>query len=470
VDFGALPPEVNSGRMYMGAGSGPLVVAASAWDGLAAALSSAASSYQAAIVELTGGQWLGAASVSMAAAAAPYVAWMNTTAIQAETTSNQARSAAAAYEAAFTATVPPPLIAANRALLMALIATNFVGQNTPAIAATEGQYGEMWAQDAAAMYGYAGASAAATTLTPFSAPSQNTNPAGVGAQAAAVGQSVGTSASSVQSTVSQVLSSLSAVPNALGSLASGSSSFDPVTWLLDVLNSPLGTALNTFSTTLSIPLNNIGSGGSFLAVDAIYMVAPLITAAFPGLAPVAPAAASAAAASDVSGIPEGAGSTLVGAAGSTGGADVTAGLGRAASVGGLSVPQAWGSAAPEIRLAARGLPMAGPDAAPQAEVAGPGGWFGGMPPIGSVVNAPRISQGPSDPRLRHKVIPQIATGGSLLAGPPDAQTKPTRRDSDVLGELSERERHELNELRQEMEELAMERDAVARLIKEAIRP
>ena len=52
-------------------------------------------------------------------------------------------------------TVPPPVIAANRTQLMSLTATNFFGQNTPAIAATEAQYSEMWAQDAAAMYGYA---------------------------------------------------------------------------------------------------------------------------------------------------------------------------------------------------------------------------------------------------------------------------------------------------------------------------
>ncbi len=459
MDFGALPPEINSGRMYMGAGSGPLVVAASAWDGLAAALSSAASSCQAAISGLTGGPWLGASSVSMAAAALPYAAWMNTTAAQAESTANQARSAAAAYEAAFTATVPPPVIAANRASLMALVATNILGQNTAAIAATEADYGQMWAQDAAAMYGYAGASAAATTLTPFSPPAHNTNPAGVGAQA------VSTAASSAQSTVSQMLSSLSAVPSALGSLASASSSFDPVTWLLEVLNTPLGSALNTFSNALSLPLNTVGSDGSFLGVNAIYMVAPLISAAFPGLGPVAPVAA---AASELSGMPGGAGTTLVG---SVGGADVSAGLGRAASVGDLSVPQAWGSAAPEIRLAARGLPMAGLDAVPSAGASGPGGWVGGIPPIGSVVNAPRTgegSAGSSGPRFRHQVIPQIATGGSLLASPPDSQTKPARRGSE--DELSERERHELDALRQEMADLAMERDAVARLIKEALRP
>ena len=46
-------------------------------------------------------------------------------------------------------TVPPAVVAANRAQLATLVATNVFGQNTPAIAATEAQYAEMWAQDAA---------------------------------------------------------------------------------------------------------------------------------------------------------------------------------------------------------------------------------------------------------------------------------------------------------------------------------
>ena len=89
--------------------------------------------------------------------------------------------------------MPPPVIAANRSLLMALIATNVLGQNTPAIAATETQYAEMWAQDAAAMYGYAGSSASATTLTPFTPPAPTTNPGGLTGQAAAVAQATGAS-------------------------------------------------------------------------------------------------------------------------------------------------------------------------------------------------------------------------------------------------------------------------------------
>ncbi|HSS23853.1 MAG TPA: PPE family protein, partial [Mycobacterium sp.] len=179
MDFAMLPPEINSARMYSGAGSGPMLAAASAWHGLAAELQATALGYGSVLSELTSQAWYGPASASMAAAAAPYVAWMSTTAAQAEETAAQAEAAVAAYEAAFAATVPPPVIAANRAQLMVLIATNFFGQNTPAIAATEAQYMEMWAQDAAAMYGYAGSSAAASQLTPFDAPQQATAPAGV---------------------------------------------------------------------------------------------------------------------------------------------------------------------------------------------------------------------------------------------------------------------------------------------------
>lgn len=121
MDFGALPPEVNSVRMYAGPGSAPMVAAASAWNGLAAELSSAATGYETVITQLSSEGWLGPASAAMAEAVAPYVAWMSAAAAQAEQAATQARAAAAAFEAAFAATVPPPLIAANRASLMQLI-------------------------------------------------------------------------------------------------------------------------------------------------------------------------------------------------------------------------------------------------------------------------------------------------------------------------------------------------------------
>src|SRR5215472_15295918 len=156
--------------MYAGPGAGPMLAAATAWDDLAAELGWTASSYDSVISELTSAPWIGPASMSMAAAASPYVSWLGGTAVQAEQTASQARAAVTAYEAAFAMTVPPAVVAANRALLMALIATNFFGQNTPAIMATEAEYVEMWAQDAAAMYGYQATSAAATAFAPYQPP------------------------------------------------------------------------------------------------------------------------------------------------------------------------------------------------------------------------------------------------------------------------------------------------------------
>ncbi|KCQ89356.1 hypothetical protein X198_02444 [Mycobacterium tuberculosis BTB11-300] len=98
----------------------------------------------------------------MAGAAAPYVGWLSAAAGQAELSAGQATAAATAFEAALAATVHPAAVTANRVLLGALVATNILGQNTPAIAATEFDYVEMWAQDVGAMVGYhAGAAAVA---------------------------------------------------------------------------------------------------------------------------------------------------------------------------------------------------------------------------------------------------------------------------------------------------------------------
>ena len=185
-DFGALPPEINSTRMYTGAGAGPMMAAAAAWNNLAAELNTTASASQSVISTLTDDEWRGPSAVAMATAATPYVGWMHTTAAAAQHAANQAMASAAAYEAAFTMTVPPPVVVANRVQLAALVATNILGQNTPAIAATEAHYGEMWAQDAVAMYGYAGSSASAGKLVPLSDPASTTNPGGLGGQAAAV--------------------------------------------------------------------------------------------------------------------------------------------------------------------------------------------------------------------------------------------------------------------------------------------
>jgi PPE-repeat protein len=208
LDFGVLPPEINSGRMYAGPGSGPMLAAATAWDELEAELSTAATGYGSVISELTSAPWVGPSSASMVAAVAPYVTWLGSAASLAEETAGQARAAAAAFDAAFAMTVPPAVIAFNRALLMALIATNFFGQNSPAIAATEAQYMEMWAQDAAAMYGYTASSATASDLNPFTSPPNTASSNGVAGQTAAVAQATATPAGNTAQTTTTTTSQL----------------------------------------------------------------------------------------------------------------------------------------------------------------------------------------------------------------------------------------------------------------------
>jgi PPE-repeat protein len=206
MDFALLPPEVNSGLMYAGPGSGPMLAAAAGWHAVGAELESTAHGYSSELAGLTGQAWFGPTSLTMAAAVTPYVAWLHASAAQAVQTGTQAYAAAAAYEAAFAMTVPPPVIAANRAQLVALIATNFLGQNTPAIAATEAHYMQMWAQDATAMYGYEAAATPARTLKPFDEPPRTTNPAGQGAQAHAVAQTVGNATSAHTQSLAQLSS------------------------------------------------------------------------------------------------------------------------------------------------------------------------------------------------------------------------------------------------------------------------
>jgi PPE-repeat protein len=388
LDFGALPPEINSGRMYVGAGSGPMLAASAAWDSLAAELQSTAASYRSTIESLSVGPWTGPSSIAMAAAATPYVAWINATGAQAEQAASQAKIAAGAYETAFAATVPPPVIATNRALLMTLIATNILGQNTPAIAVTEAQYAEMWAQDAAAMYSYAGSSATASQLTTFIEPPQTTNAAAAPAQSAAVAQVTSNSAvSNIASEISQFINSL---PTALQSLSNGilQSPTTATGNLLAGLHLPQLTNFTSLPAGLQADLVNwdnftstIASGGFSAQGLTAIPGGPFLSfgqayawgqngqgAALFGAGPKFISGALAPIASG--GLPAHLSSAL-------GGAPVSGSVGKAALVGNMSVPQGWTEAAPGIRTLASVMP-ANLAAAPEAALAGEGGVFSQM--------------------------------------------------------------------------------------------
>lgn len=100
--------------------------------------------------------------------ATQYTSWLTAAAAQAEQVSQQASEIAAAFETALAATVQPAVVAANRSLVQALAGSNWLGQNTPAIADIEAAYEQMWAADVDAMFGYhADASAAVARMQPW---------------------------------------------------------------------------------------------------------------------------------------------------------------------------------------------------------------------------------------------------------------------------------------------------------------
>src|SRR5574337_1792245 len=417
--------------MYAGAGSAPMTAAASAWDRLAAELSSAAGSYQAVVSQLTDESWRGPTSASMAAAAAPYAKWMHSTAARAVQTANQARAAVASYRAAFAATVPPPVIAANRSQLASLAATNTFGQNSQAIAAKQAEYGEMWAQDVAAMHTYAASSAAAASaLTPYNAPPQTTDPAG-GAQAAAAQSSPGPLTQLAQAIVSN-------------------KTIDALNRFLEMVNSP-----------------NFVVGAGLIQEELQYMLLwPAYSGAATaakgyagslGLIPVATASSVSEGASQVT--LAGSSGPGVGAPGSPGlaGAGGSAGLARATPVGGLSVPPSWGTRLAGIRLAAAAVPVSGSAGLVAVQAAGmtgtPGGWLGGIPPVASVVNTSTGGEPRARPSSDFTVIPRLARE---VAAAETAQYRgpPHRSAPAAANTPAQHENPELAELRRTVAELA----------------
>jgi PPE-repeat protein len=416
LDFAVLPPEVNSGRMYSGAGPGPMLAAAAAWNGIAAELRSTALSYGSVLSELSE-QWNGPTSDAMAAAAAPYVVWLDTAAAKAEQTAAQAECAVAAYEAAFAATVPPPVIAANRARLMALIATNFLGQNTPAIAATEAEYAEMWAQDAGAMYGYAAVAAVATELTPFEPPEQTTSLGGLAAQSAAVDDAAATPAGASQSAVSQLTA---AMPSALQSLAAPAATGTGLGSVLDDLGLDIFAPGSASSTTgLAGLMNALFSTntafGQFLNsnilntifASAFFMPARFLGNAtdFIGLSQAGGGAANAA--PGAAGAAEGAAAGPLGSIGAVGNS-VAGSMGEGTSLGPLSVPPSWSATTPvqsPLSSALGGEPMAAPPSAPAPVT-------GSTPPVPMGANMGGRGEG--------RAIPQYGFRPSFVARPPAA--------------------------------------------------
>ncbi|MCV6963117.1 PPE family protein [Mycobacterium intermedium] len=361
VDYGLLPPEINSAKIYAGPGAGSLVAAAAAWAGLAAELQEAVAGHRSVITSLTSGPWLGPAAGSLLASVSPFITWLEISAEEAANAASQASAAATAYEAAFAGSVPPPLIAANRALLAELVATNIFGQNSQAIGTTEAQYAEFWAQDSEAMYTYAGRAATATKLADLPAPAEVVDPGAAADQAIAVFKAqnqavatqVGNMLNQINPRVSEVLKTLSAPING--------SAIDQ--WI--VANTPLDDVVSLFSKYLSPYISSLQS--MIQSTQSFGQVSNGLTA----MANFAKPAASAAKAAEGAAQAAGAAAANAGANIGSTAAGVAAGLGKAIPIGGLSAPAKWvpwqattnpgvATAIPAAAEGANSFPMAPP--------------------------------------------------------------------------------------------------------------
>jgi PPE-repeat protein len=375
--------------MYAGPGSGPLTAAATAWDELAADLTSAAGSYKSVVSSLTTGQWLGPSSLTAASALGPYVAWTAGAAARAAEAASHAGLAAEIYEAARAMTVPPPAVTANRVQLATLVATNILGQNTAAIAANEAQYVEMWAQDATAMYQYAAGAVEASSVTPFTAPPQVTDIAGTTTQAAAVSEATA-SASGQQFSLAGLMSS---IPNALQGLATPAATSTTGTSALSGLSA---------SSLMSDITSQLGSG-DLLNLAPTYLMSSLtplyglssvlgMAQSLQGLTAATAQGAEAA----VAGAAGAAGDAAAAAAGEAAGA--FGAVGQAGALGSLSVPPAWTSVIPAAHLASASAPLDN----------GGMGALSRMPPPSLLGGLPRVANAAgSSTAPRYGLVPTV---------------------------------------------------------------
>jgi PPE-repeat protein len=339
-----LPPEINSARMYSGPGSESMLAAAAAWNSISAELRSAATNYESVITALTSEGWSGPSAAKMAAAVAPYIAWLKTTAAQTEQAGVQANAAAAAYETAFAATVHPAAVAANRTQLQNLVASNLFGQNTGLIAANEAQYSDMWAQDAAAMTSYSASSQAATQqMSPFQQPQTDTTTDGTGQQANAVARSVNAAAAAPAANAAAAPAVTAAADPAAAAAAAPSGIFTPgsgssTTGLAGILN----TFSNSNPNLLGAFLNNNSVSGLSNAFTTNGILNP--TTFVDSQVAMNSLNSLNAVDSTTSGLgvlAAGLGGTANLASVTAPGAAAVAGVGQASMVGALSVPQAW---------------------------------------------------------------------------------------------------------------------------------
>jgi PPE-repeat protein len=398
MSFSLFPPEINSALMFSGAGSGPLLEASTAWSELAADLESTATQYQTLVTNLVTGSWLGPSSAQMASATAPYIAWMQGSAATAAQTGAQAQAAAAAYQTAYASMVPLPAIAENRAELATLVANNFLGQNTGAIATNEANYLDMWIQDALGMDTYQVNSQAASAL-----PAQVAAPQVASGAVPAAASAAAAPADATSTIITGLLQDLAELFGVTGAGPTSLSATDLVSWLGTVATSVAGNP-----TAALLPVQATYYMGMLGSTPARMFMSS-------GSSSGSSAAGSSLASStdtlmeNVGKFIDGKmGSVMSGVGGqlSSWGSRISAGMAAAQHLGGLSVPNAWHGMAPEM---ARAAPIM-----PDTSVAAPT-MHAGLPssPFSQGLMGALAGRGVSGmgSRVAAKVMPRSPAGG-----------------------------------------------------------
>ena len=281
--------------------------------------------------------------------------------------------------------------------------------------ATEALYVEMWAQDAAAMYGYAGASAVAAQVTPFAAPPQTAADDGTSNQASAVAQAAAAPAgqaatvaqnavAAAPTTTTQTTTATTALPAATtsGTGATGGATVPPTTffpWLEQLIyntysNYPSGGWLGLGLTNANITTVLKQTFQAYFAVGMGQFGASIGQQTTFGLGTTAGSGGAWYPTPQFAGLALG-----------NGGMPVSAGIGQASTLGRLSVPPGWPGATPaameEAQLASTFRPIATPtsnamlNGMPMANAAG------GRRGAGYVVKY----------GFRHAVMPRPPIGG-----------------------------------------------------------
>lgn len=194
MDFISLPPEVTSALIHSGPGAESLIEAANAWENLGTGLEDSAPLYTS-VVSTLSQAWQGPSATAMSDAVAPFLTWLRNTAAQCQQVASSAQTAAAAFTSTQAAVVTPAQVAANRTRLMQLIATDRLGSNLAAIAETETQYQNMWANNSAALSRYEAAVTQALDLPQFTSPPTIASPAAAATQSTAVAAAAAPAAS-----------------------------------------------------------------------------------------------------------------------------------------------------------------------------------------------------------------------------------------------------------------------------------